>query len=331
MKKTLTSSVAATLLRSVAIGALAVSINLAPLQTVNRAQAADSDATCATVRFANPGWTDILITTAFATNILKALGYNSKDITLSTAVSWQSIANGDVDVFLGNWTPSQDEKSKEALSKGKAKIVGTNLSGTRYTLATTQKAYDEGLKTAKDMVKFKDKLQGKLYGIDTGSSGNKNAMSALKDAGVEGFTMVESSEAGMMTQVERQKDGYVVFLGWAPHWMNSKYKMAYLGGPELDKYFGKGGGYGSVRTIVNSQFAKKCPNATKFAANLKFTLELENSLMALVGEQKKDPNKVVVAYLQSNPAILDQWLKGVTTKDGGDAMQAVKKALNIKA
>ena len=292
----------------------------------NTARAAE-DASCATVRFANPGWTDILVTTSFATNILQALGYQTKDITLSTSVSWKSVAEGDVDVFLGNWTPSQDEKAKPYL--GKVKIVGTNLVGTRYTMATTKKAYDEGLKTVADLAKFKDKLGGKVYGINPGSSGNTNMMKAIADAKVDGFTLVESSEEGMLTQVQRQKDGYIVFLGWTPHWMNSKFQMEYVGGKELDKYFGKGGGYGIVRTVVNKDFSKKCPNVTKLASNLKFTMDMENSLMSLVGEKKQKPEKVTVAYLKANPAVLDEWLKGVTTKDGGDAVAAVKKSFGM--
>ncbi|MDI9313890.1 MAG: glycine betaine ABC transporter substrate-binding protein [Hydrotalea sp.] len=288
---------------------------------------AAEDASCATVRFANPGWTDILVTTSFATNLLQALGYQTKDITLSTSVSWKSVAEGDVDVFLGNWTPSQDEKAKPYL--GKVKIVGTNLVGTRYTMATTKKAYDEGLRTVADLAKFKDKLGGKVYGINPGSSGNTNMMNAIADAKLEGFTLVESSEEGMLTQVQRKKDGYIVFLGWTPHWMNSKFQMEYVGGPELDKYFGKGGGYGIVRTVVNKNFAKKCPNVTKLASNLKFTMEMENSLMSLVGEKKQKPEKVTVDYLKANPTLLDAWLKGVTTKDGGDAVAAVKKSLGM--
>ena len=37
----------------------------------------------------------------------------------------------------------------------------------------------------------------------------------------------------------------------------------------------------------------------------------------------------LVAWLKANPAVLDQWLAGVTTIDGQDGLTAVKKSLGI--
>lgn len=284
-------------------------------------------AICQNLRIGNPGWTDILVTTAFASSILEKLGYQPKEISLGTAFIWKGLYQGDIDIFLGFWQPSRDEMSEAYRKSGKVKVIADNLKGIKYGPATTKTAYDAGLKSAKDVAEFKDKLGGKVYGIDPGSSGNKNMMSGFADAGVE-IDLIESSEAAMLTQVERNKNGYVVFLGWEPHWMNEKYEMAYLTG--FEKYFGKNFGYGKVSTVVNTEFSKKCPNATKLVNNLRFTLELENQLMYHVGKEKQPPNKVVERYLKQNPKILDDWLKGVKTFDGKEhGIVAVQKALGI--
>jgi len=42
----------------------------------------------------------------------------------------------------------------------------------------------------------------------------------------------------------------------------------------------------------------------------------------------KDPQVAAKDWLAANQGVLDGWLAGVTTKDGGDAMAAVKAALN---
>jgi glycine betaine/proline transport system substrate-binding protein len=42
-----------------------------------------------------------------------------------------------------------------------------------------------------------------------------------------------------------------------------------------------------------------------------------------------DPDKAAAAWLAKHPDMLDGWLKGVTTKDGGDAMAAVKAKLGL--
>ena len=75
------------------------------------AQAADSEA-CKTVRFSDVGWTDITATTATATVVLKALGYEPVTQVLSVPVTYSSLKNGDIDVFLGNWMPTMEADIK---------------------------------------------------------------------------------------------------------------------------------------------------------------------------------------------------------------------------
>ncbi|TIP82671.1 MAG: glycine/betaine ABC transporter substrate-binding protein, partial [Mesorhizobium sp.] len=57
---------------------------------------------CKPVRFADVGWTDITATTATASVILEALGYEPDVQVLSVPVTYTSLKNKDVDVFLGN-------------------------------------------------------------------------------------------------------------------------------------------------------------------------------------------------------------------------------------
>ena len=73
------------------------------------ALAADPE-TCKAVRFADVGWTDIQVTTGVATVVLEALGYAPEVKTLSVPVTFGSLKNKDIDVFLGNWMPSHDRR-----------------------------------------------------------------------------------------------------------------------------------------------------------------------------------------------------------------------------
>lgn len=63
---------------------------------------------CENVRFADVGWTDITATTAVTSELLKGLGYKTKTDLLSVPVTYSSMANGDIDVFLGNWMPTME-------------------------------------------------------------------------------------------------------------------------------------------------------------------------------------------------------------------------------
>ena len=61
---------------------------------------------CSSVRFAEVGWTDITATTALASEVLEALGYEPRVDTVSVPIAYAGMRNNDFDVFLGNWMPS---------------------------------------------------------------------------------------------------------------------------------------------------------------------------------------------------------------------------------
>ncbi len=209
--------------------------------------------------------------------------------------------------------------------------VGVNLEGAKYTLAVTQGAYDAGLKSFADIAKFKDRLDGKIYGIEPGNDGNRLILDMIeKDAfGLKGFDLVESSEQGMLAQVSRaaRRGEDVVFLGWEPHPMNANNKMAYLSGG--DDWFGPNFGGATVFTNVRAGYSADCPNVGKLLANLKFTLAMENEIMGAILNDDVEPNKAATAWLKANPGVLDTWLDGVATMDGGDGLAAVKSDLGL--
>jgi glycine betaine/proline transport system substrate-binding protein len=289
--------------------------------------AADSEA-CKTVRFSDVGWTDITATTAAASVVLQALGYEPDVKVLSVPVTYASLENKDVDVFLGNWMPTMEADLAPYRDKGTVEVLGANLEGAKYTLAVPKYAYDAGLKSFQDIAAFKDKLDAKIYGIEPGNDGNRLILEMIDGDkfGLSGFELVESSEQGMLSQVARasKAEEAIVFLGWAPHPMNANFQMEYLSGG--DDVFGPDFGGATVYTNVRAGYAADCPNVGKFVSQLKFTLEMENVIMGRILDGGEDPNDAAKAWLTQNPAIINGWIAGVTTVDGGDAAAAVKAA-----
>lgn len=305
-------------------------VGIAALLSVQSAQAASHSA-CSTVRFSDVGWTDITATTAATTFVLKALGYETDIKVLSVPVTYASLKNKDIDVFLGNWMPTMEGDIKPFREDGSVETIGMNLEGAKYTLAVNKAASDLGVKDFADIAKIKDALGGKIYGIEAGNDGNRIILDMIeKDAfGLKSFEVVESSEAGMLSQVARNsKSGKpIVFLGWEPHPMNANFKMGYLTGG--DDFFGPNLGGATVHTNVRKGYVGECANTGKLLGNLKFTLAMENEIMGAILNDSEDPEKAAKAWLTANPSILAGWLEGVTTMDGGDGMAAVKKALGM--
>ena len=308
------------------------SVLLAALLSLPVITHAAEPAQCATVNFSDVGWTDITVTTAVASTLLDALGYTTKTTMISVPVTYKSLADGkNMDVFLGNWMPTMENDIKPYRDAGTVETVRANLENAKYTLAVPEALYNKGLKDFADLPKFKQELGAKIYGIEPGNDGNrmiqtmidKNAF-GLKDAG---FKVVESSEAGMLSQVDRaQRRGTdVVFLGWEPHPMNTRFKMKYLTGG--DDFFGPNYGQATIYTNTRKGYSEECSNVGQLLKNLVFSLDMESTLMGEVLDKKIKPNVAAKAWLKQNPQVLDTWLAGVTTLDGKPGLEAVKASL----
>ncbi|WP_150524772.1 choline ABC transporter substrate-binding protein [Roseibium sediminis] len=286
---------------------------------------------CKTVRFSDVGWTDITATTAATTTVLEALGYQTEVKILSVPVTYASLKNKDIDVFLGNWMPTMEGDIAAYREDGSVETVRANLEGAKYTLAVPKYTYDKGLKSFADIAKFKDDLDGKIYGIEPGNDGNRLIIDMIEadTFGLKGFEVVESSEQGMLAQVARseKRKQDVVFLGWEPHPMNANFEMAYLDGG--DDIFGPNYGGATVYTNVRAGYTSECANVGKLLENLEFTLAMENEIMGAILNDGEEPNKAASAWLKANPASFEGWLAGVTTVDGGDAVAAVKAKLGL--
>ncbi|MDD9721587.1 choline ABC transporter substrate-binding protein [Sulfitobacter sp. PR48] len=295
--------------------------------TVGTAVAA---AGCDKVTFSDVGWTDITATTAAATVVLDALGYETEIKILSVPVTYTSMAAGDIDVFLGNWMPTMEADIAKYRDEGSVDTVRANLEGAKYTLAVNKAAADMGITSFDAIAAKADALDGKIYGIEPGNDGNRLIQSMIDDDafGLKDFEVVESSEQGMLAQVQRlsRKGEPIVFLGWEPHPMNANFELTYLSGG--DDFFGPDLGGATVYTNTRAGYVGECPNVGKLLENMSFSLAMENEIMGAILDDGKDPDDAAEAWLKANSGVLDGWLDGVTTKDGGDAMAAVKDELD---
>ena len=270
-------------------------------------------ADCSTVTFSDVGWTDITATTAATSAVLKTIGYKTETRVLSVPVTYISLEEGKVDVFLGNWMPTMEADIKPYREKGSVETVRANLEGAKYTLATNAAGAKLGINNFAAIAEHADALKSVIYGIEPGNDGNRLIMDMIeKDAfGLGDFSVRESSEQGMLSQVERlsKRDKPIVFLGWEPHPMNANFDLTYLSGG--DDYFGPNYGGATVYTNVRAGYVKECPNVGKLLNNLEFSLKMENEIMGSILNDGKKAEDAAAEWLKANPAVLDGWLDGV--------------------
>ncbi|WP_417259991.1 choline ABC transporter substrate-binding protein [Celeribacter sp.] len=293
--------------------------------------AASAMADCSTVTFSDVGWTDITATTAVTTTVIEALGYETETRVLSVPVTYVSLAEGDVDVFLGNWMPTMEADIAPYHEDGTVDSVRANLEGAKYTLATNAAGAALGITDFASIAAHADALDETIYGIEPGNDGNRLILDMIEANAfdLKDFDIKESSEQGMLSQVARlsKKDEPIVFLGWAPHPMNANFDITYLAGG--DEWFGPDYGGATVHTNTRAGYVTECPNVGALLKNLEFSLEMENEIMGAILDDGVEATDAAKAWLAANPTVLDAWLDGVTTMDGGDALPAVKTALGL--
>lgn len=284
---------------------------------------------CRVVRMADPGWTDIGATNALAGIVLEALGYQQTVLPLSVPITYAGMQKGQVDVFLGNWMPAQKQLVEPLLQAGSIEAVRANLPSARFTLAVPDYVARAGVRSFADLAAQADKFERKIYGIESGAPANQTikAMLAARSYGLDGWSLVESSEQGMLSQVVRKQRGqqWIVFLAWEPHQMNNDLKLVYLDGDT--RYFGTGSGSAKVNTVARRGYRAACPNVGKLFAQLTFSAPLEHAIMADMLGKKQTTRAAALRQLRAQPALIDAWLAGVTTRAGADGAAAVRARL----
>src|SRR5580700_1975581 len=281
---------------------------------------------CRTVRLADIGWTDVTATTALVSDLLGELGYVPQVTVLSVPVTYASMKNKDIDIFLGNWMPSQEGDRHAFVADGSVDVLGANLVGAKYTLGVPAYTYDAGLKDFADIQRFAAALNHSIYGIEPGNDGNRQILGiiAQNQFNLGSFKLIESSEQGMLAEVERAIRAHapIVFLAWDPHPMNMRFQIRYLSGG--DATFGPNYGGASVFTNTRAGYSAQCPNLGHLLQNLSFTTQQESRVMADILDRHLPPEVAAEAWLKANPTVVAGWLGGVRTLDGRPALAALR-------
>lgn len=268
---------------------------------------------CKKIRFSTIGWTDITASTAIASEILQLLGYETKTINLSLPMTFASLKNNDVDIFLGNWMPTMKADITPYQNQGSIETIGTVLKGAKYTLAVPKYVFDAGVKSFKDLHKHKDKFQGKIYGLEPGNDGNRIISNIIQgnNFNLKNWKLVESSEQAMLMEVlqSAKRNKWIVFLGWEPHPMNKMIQISYL--TDGDLYFGPHEGGATVYINSRKNYSKECPEISKFFSNFNLSIEDEYQMMNMIIDQNISPNIAAKKWIKNNINKVEKFLVNI--------------------
>ena len=135
---------------------------------------------CRVVRLSDIGWTAESVATAVFAKLLTDLGYQPQVTVLSVPVTFESMSNGDIDIFLGNWLPAQGPLLQPFLDDHSIDLVRKNLVGAKYTLGVPDYLYNAGLHDFADIRRFRKELGASIYGIEPGNDGNLHVIEMIE-------------------------------------------------------------------------------------------------------------------------------------------------------
>lgn len=280
-----------------------------------------------TIRFGTPTWPGVTVKTEVAAQLVETMGYAVSQTNVSPSFAYNALKTDDLDVFLGGWMPTQKSMLDPLKEKKQVKVMATNISDAIMGIAVPEYVWQAGVKTEADLDKHREKFDSTIYGIEPGTGFNQSIKESIENDrhGLGDWEMVPSSTSGMLSQVGRSidREEWIVFLGWTPHWMNVTYDIRYLeavGEPKIADT------RSDVLTVANPLTVEKEPELARFLEQYVVSKEDQSEWVLEYSYKDRPKDEVAAEWIGANIDTVAKWLDGVKTRDGGSAIEAVKAA-----
>ena len=296
---------------------------MAVIPIISTANAQSTKST--TVSFGEPPWPGVTIKTGIASKVLQILGYKTEIHQLAVPLILNGVAKGQIDAYLGGWTPVENPMINPLVKKGKVIKLAPNISDALEGLAVPTYAWKAGVHSIADLNRHAAKFDHKIYGIGAGTGINDAVQAAIKadKANLGKWTLVQSSTSAMLAEVKRaiRHHSWIVFLGWRPHWMNIRYSIKYLKDSDST---GTANLKSIVYTVVPADYETTQPNVARFLKQYRIPAKVQSKWIYDYSYKKQKEKVVIGNWMKNNTGMLTRWLEGVKTVDGKPGAQAVK-------
>lgn len=262
-----------------------------------------------TVRIAYVEWPCAVVTTHIVKAVIEEkLGHPCEILPVSVAVKYQALALGEVDATVCAWLPNTQRNYWNSV-KGKVEDLGPLVGGAKIGWVVPDYVPYTSIEQLKGKAK---EFDGKVYGIDPGAEYMTVSEKAIKEYGLDGFTLEEGSDAVMVAMladaIKRKKP--VVVTGWAPHWMFGRWGLHFLEDPK-----GMFGAEEEIHTLVRKGLKDDMPDVYTFLDNFSFVdVDQLQAEMAKNEVKGADPEKTAKKFIAEHPEQVAGWLKGVGSK-----------------
>ena len=267
------------------------------------------------------GWTENIAVANLVKVLLEEdLGYQKVETqTADLGPVFQGVGNGDLDAFQDMWLPNH-QAQLESVEQDVEQLGPWYTSDSKFGIVAPD------YMNIKSIDQLKEAGVKQIVGIDPGAVIMEAISSkTIPQYGLDGIELVQSSEAAMLTEVEKRyknKEPFA-FIAWTPHWMNETYDFTYLEDPKntLTNPQGAPLDEAELSTIVREDLQQDDPVAYTMLDEYKLNEEQANSLEEEINQAGyDDPTVGVKKWLQDNRDVVDPWVEAA--KQAGEQAEA---------
>ncbi|MBB4142170.1 glycine betaine ABC transporter substrate-binding protein [Rhizobium rhizoryzae] len=250
-------------------------------------------------------WSDAEFVTKLAAKLIEdKLGQKVELVQTDVAPLYQGVSRGDIDFMMMAWLP-QTHADYYKRVESKVETLGTVYEGAKLGWVVPKYIPESEIGSIEDLKKedVQKKLSGTVQGIDPGAGLTRLSDEALKTYALKDYKLQISSEAGMLTTVDRAYRGekWFVATSWSPHWMFGKYELRYLKDPKSAL-----GEAEHVDVLARKEFKTENPKVAEFMSRMK--LPIADLEAAMFDAQETSYEKAVDKYISEHPDQIKSWL-----------------------
>jgi glycine betaine/proline transport system substrate-binding protein len=213
---------------------------------------------------------------------------------------YNGVAGGELDAFQDVWIPNQ----KEYLSEVEDEVEHLDP---WFEGKTEQGIAVPYYMDVRSLSKLDHAGTNMINGIEPGSA----VMPQIEDKVIPGYhlhmKLVESSTSAMLSELDtayRMREP-IVFYGWSPHWMNTRYDIRYLKDPsDLQGRFNDSA---EISSIVKANLSEDDPAAYELIKSISLSKDEVNQMETDINDAG-DPEAGVKTWLEDNPSVVQPWI-----------------------
>ncbi len=314
------------------------------IMPINSAQASDKP-----VVFADLNWDSIQIHNRIAGFIIEhGYGMEVEYIPAGTAIAYEAIMRGDMDVDMESWTTNSQKLYDKGIKAGTLFDLGPNFNDAREGLIVPTymikgdpkrgiKPMTPELKTVADLAKYpeffkdpEDPSMGIIYSGVTGWTATQKTEQKLKNYGLdENFNMLapgsDAALAGSMMSAYKRGKGWIGYY-WGPTWVMGMLDMTFLEEAPFDEKVWNDTrlcNYPSsiVNILVGKSLMERAPAVIEMLKKYETTMAQTNDCLAHMKNEKASLEETAEWFLKNNAELWTKWVPA-------DKAAKIKAALN---